>query len=246
MAYLVTVQGKNKESSSILSVRKVKRENVLQILLGCFKSVFVAIKSSKFHILMALAAEGNPYHNKDKLFGDPVTQISVDFLGKLKYESKTASSSRRSKLFEVLEKTPQYDIWTLQPPNFNPQAFEADPNKKRNERLEELKANFEIASELSKSAPNASERRKNDKRIQDLFNDLRNLAAADQRAKTSSNFRTSLPKPRFRLRFQPEDKWQSQIEFSKYGKHQRESYTAPQPHDYRQVFEKFKAQLEYD
>jgi len=163
-------------------------------------------------------------------------ELNVDFLSKLKYESTVSSTKTRSELFKVQESNSKYDIWTLKPPDFNAQAFKASPTKKKLEELARLKAEYEIALLQSKAAPNAAERRRNDKRLQDLFKELKEMAAAEQRAKTQSGFRTELEKPVFQVRFQPTDSQQSKINFTRYGTHKRESYTAPQPHDYRQVW----------
>ena len=162
-------------------------------------------------------------------------EISNDFVSKLKHESLVSNIFTRSHLFKIKETPPIYDIWKLQPPNFNPQAFEPDPSKPRLEELVRLKAEYEIEAAKSKAAPNANERRRNDKRLHDLFDKLREMAASEQRAKTSREFRTSLEKPNFQVRFQPMDVMQSKIDFTRHGIHKRDIYTAPQPHDYRQV-----------
>ena len=167
--------------------------------------------------------------------------ISVDFLSKLKYESKVSSTQTRSELFKVAETSPTYNIWTLQPPDFNPQAFKASPVKRKLEELARLKAEYEIAVLNSKAAPNAAERRRNDKRLRDLFKELKEMAEAEQQARTRSKFRNEVKKPTFKVRFQPLDSQQSKIEFTRHGIHKREAYTAPQLHDYRQVMTKLSA-----
>ena len=183
---------------------------------------------------MALLAE-QPLKDESRILHRVHSALNVDFLSKLKYESSVSSAETRSELFKVQEFFPKYDIWTLQPPNFNAQAFKASPAKRKLAELARLKAEYETAVLQSKAAPNAAERRRNDKRLQDLFKELKEIAEAEKRAKIQSNFRTEAEKPNFQVRFQPLDSQQSKIDFTRHRTHRREAYTAPQLHDYRQV-----------
>lgn len=164
----------------------------------------------------------------------PRNELSIDFRSKLKHESKTSSSKTRSDLFYIHPQPYLYNVWTLQSPNFNAQAFEPNPSKQKEYMLSVLKEECRMMSELSKQAPTAEERRRNDKRLRDLFIKLSEIAAEKQLAE-AGYFRPATERPSFRLRFKPKDKLEGKIDFAKHGTHKKEPYVSPQLHDYRQV-----------
>ena len=181
---------------------------------------------------MSLEAEQNSMTSEKPQ--QAYANITIDFLSKLKHDSKLTNTRIRSDLFAVETRPFVYDVWKLQPPNFNPQAFEPNPSKRKEEVIKRLKEECKVMAQISKSAANAEERRKNNKRLQDLFVQLREIAVEQQRTKAGFS-RPATERPSFRLRFRPCDTLKSKIEFTKHGTYKKEAYVPPQLHDYRQV-----------
>ncbi|XP_076809642.1 uncharacterized protein LOC143452522 [Clavelina lepadiformis] len=158
---------------------------------------------------------------------------NFDLFAKLRFESEKSSFLRRSQLFKLPEKAPTYDVWKLQPPNFNPQVFEPAPVERNSKEAVKPWIYDQYTSYTVGSAPNARERRRNDKRKMDFFNELEKAAAEkQQRAQTCGDFRSR--SDAMRLRFKIPDPHQTRVDFVRRGMYKPGVYEMPQPHDFRQ------------
>ncbi|XP_002131211.2 putative uncharacterized protein C7orf78 [Ciona intestinalis] len=162
---------------------------------------------------------------------DPsVTSHNIGFVSKLKFDSESASLRRRSNFFSLPGKSPRFDVWKLPPPNFNPQAFEPEPLP-RNSREAIKPWRYEQATK-SVSAPTSKERRRNDKRKNEYFEELER-SKFGSRAQTCGNIGQD-SRSDLQLRFRVVDPYAAKINFVKKGKHKDGVYENLRPHDFRQ------------
>jgi len=158
------------------------------------------------------------------------TKGTIDFRSKLKFDSSKLSTVRRSDLYSAPSKQYVYDIWTLQPPNFNPQAFEPRPVERNSREAVRPWEYDRFTAYKTRVVANAAKRKSSDKRLSDYIKQLRDLS--NSRAKTCGALET---RSDFKVRYKIMDPYEARIDFVKNGMHPAGEYVMPQPHDYRQV-----------
>ncbi|XP_039265864.2 putative uncharacterized protein C7orf78 [Styela clava] len=156
-------------------------------------------------------------------------QTSFEFLDKARFIARENTSSWRSRKFKPRQQEEEINIWTLKPPNFNPQAFSVKPPERNSrEAIRPEKYENESSRKYAKLVVPAAERKKDFKREMELA-DLVRQASSINLPKTKFERR-----PNFAVYFHILDPSEAKAQFVKDGMYKPPQYEMPKPHDFRQ------------
>lgn len=154
---------------------------------------------------------------------------SFEFTDKVRFAAKQDTINRRSENFKLPTEERIIDVWTLKPPNFNPQAFAVKlPERNSREAVRPERYNTESGEQYETVKTSAADRKKDHRREAELRAMVREASSIHLPPSELSR------RPPFGLRFRMKDAHEARLHSVKHGTYKLDQYQMPKPHDFRQ------------